>query len=149
MAELPFVLAKRHKSRTKSNWKKYGIKFRDDGHFEFVYYEYIRATNCELCNKLFTKSNDRQLDHDHITCQPRHIVCNKCNHRKKDNKKIPTNTGYDYIHKRKDKNYKTGYSFQIRIVRDEQNIINTQRKSLEEAIIVRDEFLAKHPEIYT
>ena len=149
MSELPFPLYKDHKYFTKKNWERYGIMFRDDGHFEFVYYEYIRATNCELCNKLFTKSNDRQLDHNHITCDPRNIVCNKCNQHKKDNKKKPTNTGYDYISKCKDKNYKTGYSFRIRIVRDEKYIIATQRKSLEEAIIVRDEFLAKHPEIYT
>tara|TARA_R110000850_G_C9747948_1_gene445089 strand:- start:54 stop:503 length:450 start_codon:yes stop_codon:yes gene_type:complete len=149
MSELPFPLAKDHKSKMRCKWKKRGMIFRDDGHFEFVYYEYIRATKCELCNKLFPNSINRQLDHDHNTGDPRNIVCCKCNLRKKDNKKIPTNTGYDYIHKRKDKNYKTGYCFRIKIVRDEQNIINTTRKSLEEAIIVRDEFLAAHPEIYT
>ena len=149
MSELPFVLHKDHKAHTKSNWKQKKINFRDDGHFEFVYYEYIRATNCELCNKLFTKSNDRQLDHNHITCQPRHIVCHKCNQRKKDNKKKPNTSGYDYISECKDKNYKTGYCFKIKIVRDKKNIICTQRKSLEEAIKCRDEFLAKHPEIFT
>ena len=149
MSELPFTLDKRHKYFTRKNWEKIGIIFRDNGHFEFVYYEYIRATNCELCNKLFPNTRDRQLDHDHITCQPRHIVCNKCNHRKKDNKKIGTNTGYDYISKCKDKNYKTGYCFRIIIVRDKTNILATKRKSLEEAIKCRDEFLAAHPEIYT
>ena len=149
MSELPFVLAKHHKARTKSNWERYGIIFRDVGHFEFVYYEYIRATNCELCNKLFPNSKDRHLDHNHITCQPRHIVCRKCNLCKKDNKKKPTNTGYDYIHKCKDKEYKSGYCFSIKIVRDKKNIINKKRKSLEEAIKCRDEFIAKHPELYT
>ena len=118
MSELPFPLDKRHKYFTRKNWEKIGIIFRDNGHFEFVYYEYIRATNCELCNKLFPNTRDRQLDHDHIS---------KC----------------------KDKNYKTGQCFRIIIVRDKTNILATKRKSLEEAIKCRDEFLAAHPEIYT
>ena len=151
MSELPFVLAKYHKSYTKNSWKQKKINFRDVGHFEFVYYEYIRATNCELCKKLFPNSQDRHLDHDHITCQPRHIVCCKCNRHKKDNKKNSNNTsGYDYITKCKNKRYKNGYCFHIKIVRDDKtNIINTSRKSLEEAIKCRDEFIAAHPEIYT
>ena len=149
MTELPFELRKRHKYLTKKNWEKRGMIFRDDGHFEFVYYEYIRAKNCELCNELFPNSLNRQLDHNHITGEPRNIVCCKCNLRKKDNKKIPTNTGYEYINKCKSKNYKTGYCFRIQIVRDKKNIINTSRKTLEEAIKCRDEFIAKHPDIYT
>ena len=147
MSELPFPLAKDHKSKMRCKWKKRGMKIDEDD-FDYVYNEYIRATNCDLCNKLFPNTQDRQLDHNHITCDPRNIVCCKCNLRKKDNKKIPTNTGYDYIHKRKDKNYKTGYCFRIQIVRDKKNIINTSRKSLEEAIKCRDEFIANHPEIY-
>ena len=138
MSDLPFVLRKYHKSRTKSSWKSIGIKFRDDGHFEFVYYEYIYATNCELCNKLFPNSKDRHIDHNHITGEPRNIVCTKCNSHKKDNKKKQSNTGEDYISKCKDKNYKTG-----------QNILKKVRKSLEEAITCRDEFLVEHPEIFT
>ena len=149
MSSLPFELRKYHKSRTKSSWKSIGMKFRDDGHFKFVYNEFIHATNCELCNKLFSKSRDRQLDHDHETGEIRNIVCNKCNSHKKDNKKKQSNTGEDYISKCKDKNYKNGYMFKIQIVRDKQNILKKVRKSLEDAIIVRDEFIANHPEIFS
>ena len=149
MSELPFPLHKYNKHSKRKDWKKRGMIFRDVGHFEFVYYEYIRATNCELCNKLFPNTRDRHLDHNHITGEPRNIVCCKCNKHKKDNKKSGNNTGYDYISKRKDKNYKSGYCFRIQIVRDKKKIINTKRNTLEKAIKLRDEFLAKHPEIFT
>tara|TARA_R110000796_G_scaffold7826_1_gene26437 strand:- start:57 stop:503 length:447 start_codon:yes stop_codon:yes gene_type:complete len=148
MAELPFELHKDHKYRTKSGWKSRGMKIDPDD-FDYVYNEYIYATNCELCNKLFPNSKDRQLDHDHNTGEVRNIVCCKCNLCKKDNKKKLTNTGYDNISKLKNKRYKTGYFFQIRIRRDDKYIIAARRKSLEEAIICRDEFIANHPEIFT
>ena len=149
MSELPFPLHKYNKHSKRKDWKKRGMIFVDDYHFDYVYNEYIYATHCDLCNKLFPNTRDRHLDHNHITGEPRNIVCCKCNRRKKDNKKIPTNTGYDYIHKRKDKNYKSGYCFRIQLVRDKKKIINTKRKTLEEAIKLRDEFLAAHPEIFT
>ena len=76
---LPFELCKNHKSNTKSNWKRRNIEFRDDGHFNYVYYEYIHATNCELCNKLFSNSRDRHLDHCHETGDIRYICCQSCN----------------------------------------------------------------------
>tara|TARA_R110002012_G_scaffold9610_1_gene44220 strand:+ start:120 stop:566 length:447 start_codon:yes stop_codon:yes gene_type:complete len=148
MAELPFELHKKHKAKMRDKWKSRGMKIDHDD-FDYVYNEYIHATNCELCNKLFTKSIDRQLDHDHNTGEVRNIVCNKCNSVRKDNKKKQTNTGYDYISKIKDKKYKTGYCFRFRISRDGKNVISTSRKTLEEAIICRDEFIANHPEIFT
>ena len=148
MSSLPFSLHKDHKAKKKDNWKSRGMKIDHDD-FDYVYNKYIHATNCDLCNKLFTKSNDRQLDHNHETGEVRNIVCCKCNYYKKDTKKRKNNTGEDYISKIKDKKYKTGYCFRFRISRDEKYIISTSRKTLEEAIIVRDEFLKNHPEIFT
>jgi hypothetical protein len=145
---LPFELKKYHKSSKKADWKYCGMIFRDDGHFNYVYNKYIHATNCELCNKLFLNSKNRHLDHDHNTGEVRNIVCQKCNRHKKDNKSI-SNTGEKFIFKRKSKEYKTGYCFGIQIVRDEKNILNTKRKTLEEAIICRDEFLKNNPEIFS
>ena len=143
---VPFPLHEKHKAYTKSNWKKRDIEFRDDGHFEFVYYEYIRATNCELCNKLFPNSKDRHLDHSHTTKQPRHIVCQSCNNKQTDRKKNPSNTGKTYISKREDIRYTNGYYFRVEIPRDYKTLLNTARTTLEAAIIVRDEFIAAHPQ---
>jgi len=149
MSTLPFPLRKDHKASKKFGWKEKGMIFVDDAHFEYIYNEYIRATNCDLCNKLFTKSRDRQLDHDHKTGEIRNIVCQKCNCIRKDKKPKKTNTGYDNISKRKDKKFKTGYCFQIKIFRDGKYVISTKRNTLEKAIICRDEFIKSHPEIYS
>ena len=149
MCDLPFVLSKYHKCRKRYSWKRYGIIFQDEEHFDYIYNIYIRETNCDLCNKLFITSRDRQLDHCHLMGDPRNIVCCHCNLIRKDNKKKPTNTGKDHIHKRKDKNYKTGYCFQIQFVRDGKKIINTKRKTLEDAILCRDKFMDANPGTYT
>tara|TARA_R110000772_G_scaffold119339_1_gene225321 strand:+ start:220 stop:687 length:468 start_codon:yes stop_codon:yes gene_type:complete len=144
--ELPFNISKRHKANTRMNWKKRDIEFRDDGHFQFVYHEYIHAKNCELCNKLFTNSKDRHLDHSHITKQPRYIVCQCCNNKQIDRKKNPSNTGKTYISKRKDKRYADGHYFRVEIKIDYKKILNTARITLEAAILCRDEFIESHPE---
>tara|TARA_R110000851_G_scaffold16319_1_gene53348 strand:- start:45 stop:491 length:447 start_codon:yes stop_codon:yes gene_type:complete len=148
MSSLPFELYKYHKRRTKESWNRIGIKIDPDD-FDYVYNKYIHATNCELCNKLFSKLRDRQLDHDHETGEVRNIVCNKCNCCKKDKKSKQNNTGEDYISKSKSKEYTNGYSFRIRIMRDGNYILNTQRNTLEKAIKCRDEFIANHPEIFS
>tara|TARA_R110002126_G_scaffold117103_1_gene256846 strand:+ start:141 stop:587 length:447 start_codon:yes stop_codon:yes gene_type:complete len=146
---LPFPLGKDHKKNMKATWKYRGMIFVDDYHFWYVYNEYIHATNCDLCNVKFPNSQNRHLDHCYNTGDPRNVVCNSCNHNRKDNKKIATNTGEANITKRKEKGAKTGYSFQIRISRDETCSLNTKRNTLEKAIICRDEFIAAHPDIYT
>tara|TARA_R110002049_G_C8925851_1_gene543707 strand:- start:279 stop:725 length:447 start_codon:yes stop_codon:yes gene_type:complete len=146
---LPFELRNRHKYLTRKNWEKRNIEFRDDGHFNYVYNEYIHATNCELCNKLFSNSRDRHLDHNHITGQVRHIVCLKCNHHKKDRKiRLDNTSGEKCISKRNDKCYNSGYCYEINITRNNK-VLGTKRKTLEEAIICRDEFIKKHPVIFT
>tara|TARA_R110001592_G_scaffold12087_1_gene58519 strand:- start:36 stop:479 length:444 start_codon:yes stop_codon:yes gene_type:complete len=141
---LPFELCKNHKSNTKSNWKRRNIEFRDDGHFNYVYYEYIHCSKCELCNKLFLNSKDRHLDHSHSTKQPRYIVCQSCNNKQKDRKPQVSNTGEKYIYKRMDKKYTTGYYFRVEIKVDYIRILNTARLTLEKAIICRDEFLKNY-----
>ena len=145
---LPFELKKYHKSSKKADWKHRGIKIDQDD-FDYVYNEYIHATNCELCNKLFLNSKDRHLDHNHDTGEIRNIVCLKCNSSRKEDYKCSSNTGERFIHKCKNKEYKTGYYFRIQIRRDGKSILNNSRKSLEEAIICRDEFLKNNTEIFS
>tara|TARA_R110001606_G_scaffold293877_1_gene441624 strand:- start:76 stop:519 length:444 start_codon:yes stop_codon:yes gene_type:complete len=146
--DLPFELSKRHKSDKKYNWQKYGMIFTQE-QFEEIYNKYIYSTNCELCNVLFPNTLNRQLDHCHETGKIRNIVCQKCNHYKKDRKPKETNTGEKNISKTKDKKYIQGYCFRIRIMRNGKNILSTKRKTIEEALEVRDKFIRENPEIYS
>lgn len=146
--ELPFKLYKLHKTRTNYSWKKRGMIFTPE-EFEEIYKKYIYATNCELCNVLFPNTRNRHLDHDHETGKIRNIVCNKCNRIKRDNKPSETNTGEKHICKSKTKVYKQGYGFFIQIKRDGKYILGTARKTLEEAIIIRDTFIRNNPDIYS
>ena len=146
---LPFELRIYHKGQTRYGWERIGIIFLDEEHFEYIYNEYIHATNCDLCNKQFPTQRDRQLDHDHETGDVRNIVCCKCNQRRKDNKIYSNNTGEQYITKKKKKDCKFGYCFTITIKRNGKYILQTSRNTLEKAIKCRDEFLAVHPEIFS
>ena len=115
MSELPFKLYNNHKALTRCNWKKAGLIMDN---FEEVYNKYIYATHCQLCNKEFTNTRDRQMEHCHVTGQFRNIVCNQCNQKKFDRKLQSNNTsGYIGIHKKNDIKYKQGYRwvFQVRI----------------------------------
>ena len=81
---LPLPLSKYHRRDVKSNWRRRGLIFENDLAFSIIYKLYIYATKCELCDKTFTKSRDRQMDHSHDTGKFRNIVCNRCNSRKAD-----------------------------------------------------------------
>ena len=115
MSDLPFELRKDHKSTTKNCWKRNGLIMDN---FEEIYNKYIYATHCQLCNKQFEKSLDRQMEHNHETGEFRNIVCNKCNHKKADVKLQSNNTsGYKGICKAKNKRLKQGFTwiFKVRI----------------------------------
>ena len=113
MSELPFKLYNKHKAITKRSWKKHGLIMDN---FEEIYNKYIYAIHCQLCNKQFKNTKDRQMEHCHKTGQFRNIVCNKCNLLKKDRKINSNNTsGYKGISKRNDKNYKQGFYWTFRV----------------------------------
>ena len=150
MSELPFPISKYHKSNCRSCWKNRGMIFVDDYHFWYVYNEYIHATHCDLCDKLFPNTRDRQLDHCYDTGDPRNIVCNRCNSLRKDNKLQSNNkTGERDISKCKHKKYKNGYCFCAKITRNGKIILLKRRNTIEAAIKCRDEFIAANPGIYT
>lgn len=144
---LPFELSKTHKSRKKSCWKCYGIEIDPDD-FEYVYNEYIHATNCDLCNKEFTNSRDRQLDHNHSNGEVRNIVCNKCN-RQKEDIVYKNNTGLKYITRVVAKDCITGYTYHFEITRDGNRIIKKSSTDINYLIKIRNEFLKKYPDIFS
>jgi len=144
--DLPFELTKFHKRKTIYDWKRRGLIETDEMILE-IYEGCIRAKNCELCGNPFKNSRDRQMDHCHETGKFRNIVCRKCNQCKSD-KKINSNTGERYIYKIKDKTYKQGFCYKIQIERNCKWVLNTKRKTLKEAIELRDKFIEENPEYF-
>ena len=61
-----------------ANWKRYGL-ISDD--YRALYDEFINATHCQVCDKLFGKEsrNIRCMDHDHETGEFRCFACGDCN----------------------------------------------------------------------
>jgi len=147
MSDLPFELPKRNKSSKKYDWKRRGLIFTKE-EFEEIYNRYIWASHCELCGNPFKSLRDRCMDHDHITGKFRNIVCQKCNLCKSD-KKFNTNTGEQYISKTKNKEYVQGFCYRIRIIRNSKEVLCKIRKTLEEAIEVRDKFIEENPQYFT
>lgn len=139
--ELPFELYKNHERVTKRNWKKAGLI---SDNIDELYQKYIYATHCELCNKQFTKTIDRQMEHNHETGEFRNIVCNSCNHLKSD-KNIPfTTTGYRNILKKNDKKYKQGFYYIFKVVKDGKRQVIKSSVDLETIIKFRNKWIEEN-----
>ena len=138
MSDLPFELKPYHKSITKRSWKRNGL-ITDN--FEEIYNKYIYATHCQLCNKQFEKSLDRQMEHCHETGQFRNIVCNKCNHKKEDRKINSNNTsGYKGINKRNDKRMKQGFRWEFQASINGKSKIIKSSKDLDKLVKFADQW---------
>ena len=55
----------------------YILQIDDD--YDALFEVYKKETHCWICGKEYVKRNDRQLDHDHETGEPRYICCISCN----------------------------------------------------------------------
>jgi len=133
---LPFELKKNHKAQRKYNWKQYGIIFTPE-EFEYIYEQYIYCSNCDLCNKEFLNTKDRQLDHCHETGDVRNIICNSCNQKRKDNKIRKDNTSkHKLIYKEYTNNCKQGYNWKFAVH------IDGKRKTIKRSIDL--DFLVKY-----
>tara|TARA_R110000824_G_scaffold249535_5_gene438459 strand:- start:1167 stop:1685 length:519 start_codon:yes stop_codon:yes gene_type:complete len=66
------------KSRMIYLWKKNGVI---DNDFDKLYDNYLKVTNCELCDVVLEgKGRSKKcLDHDHVTGKFRNVLCNNCN----------------------------------------------------------------------
>ena len=145
---LPFKLGNDHKAKSRWGWEKRGIIFV--GLFDEIYDIYIHSSHCDKCKKKFKDRRDRCLDHDHLITDDfnvREILCISCN--SKNHQSWDNNTGEEYISKVKSKKYKQGFCFQIRKEWNGKYVINTQRTTLEEAIELRNKFVADNPQYFT
>ncbi len=66
------------KSHTIHNWKRIGVKYDD---FDKLFDEYLKETHCWICDREFLKRNDKNLDHNHATGEPRYVCCRSCNNK--------------------------------------------------------------------
>jgi len=76
------------------NWKRRGLKVDTPEDYYTIYYHWLVTTNCEKCNKEFTISNVKCMDHNHITGEYRNILCHNCN----TNDKITNTSGTPNIY---------------------------------------------------
>ena len=133
----------RRKAVAKYNWKKRGIKFKDNSDFELWWKRYEESKNCELCNKIYKNSHDICIDHCHNTGKPRNIVCQQCNRRKKDTQ-MPNNnkSGEKYLY------YTKGLWVFERRTREGKKIF-IRSKDKEIVIKKRDEFFKNNPNYFS
>ena len=146
---LPFELTSYHKSFTKCEWRN---NFDPplvctDEEFEVIYNRYIHSSKCELCEFVYERTTQRQMDHCHITGKFRNVVCHKCNGRKKDNK-IYGAVDERYISKtwRKIRN-KYYYVFVLK--RDKKIVVEKRSIDLEKVIKFRDEWIKNNPQYFS
>jgi len=62
-----------------ASWKQRGMIHND---WDFMYSIFMWWNTCDICNKVFTNSRDKQLEHNHFIKDReniRGIVCNRCN----------------------------------------------------------------------
>ena len=68
-----------HHNRTMiSKWIYRGLKLREGESYQGIYDKVYSATNCELCNLSF-ENNTPEMDHCHISCYFRKVLCRSCN----------------------------------------------------------------------
>ena len=63
------------KSNTLNNWRRSGVK----GDLDELYKKYVNTDKCEICEKVFSDTYNRCLDHDHETGEFRNVLCRSCN----------------------------------------------------------------------
>ena len=149
MSELPFEISARHKYNSKSNWKRYGMKFTNEEFLE-IYNRYIHASHCEFCKKAFKNTKDRQLDHNHDTGEIRNILCNSCNGRKKDRVNNKKNaSGYKYIYKDPDPKAVKGFYWRFSLTINGKYRKLKSSVDINKVIAFRDQYFLEHPNHYT
>jgi len=95
-----------------SQWKKYGLKLKENQTYQDIYDLVQNTTNCQLCNMELcdgNKSNGRCMDHCHETGYFRKVLCRKCNSGYKRELQKNNKTGIRYINK-----FENGWRYQAK-----------------------------------
>ncbi len=107
-------------------WKGLGIIFKNKQDKNYWSNRYYNSMNCELCNKEYKCTRDRQLDHNHSNGEPRNVICNRCNSMRSD-RKTNKNNKYSkniYYNKKIDKYIFDKKLENIRIIKRNINLNN-------------------------
>jgi hypothetical protein len=59
-----------------TSWKRKGL-IHDD--YSKLYDDYLKCTQCDVCEKEFKTRRDKCMDHDHTTGLFRQFLCQSCN----------------------------------------------------------------------
>lgn len=135
--DLPFPLYKYHKTMTRCNWKRKGMVWENKVAFSIIYKKYIYARNCEICDKIFASTRNREIDYDPATGKFRNILCRSCDLRKTDVIRQHNNE-----HKGISRNGKNSWKFQVR-VNGELKYIKSMM-DLEKLVEFRDAWYIEH-----
>ena len=147
--KLPFELQKKHKTTTKSRWKKYGLICSEED-FEAIYEIYITSSKCEICKKKYKARIDRCMEHDHETGEFRNICCQRCNQKKRDRKINSNNkSGYKYIYKVKSTQYKQGFAWVFYVWENGKTKNKKKSVDIEKVIKFRDQWFEDNPDYFT
>ena len=130
-----YQLPKGKKSMRITQWKYRGLKETKE-FIEQIYDEYLNSEECQLCGEPYSAHNIKSMDHCHTTGKFRNIICNRCNCWKADKavKNIFLNKKYYYV---------------ISIFREGKYIINTSRKTKEDALALIEETKLTYPWYFT
>ncbi len=119
-----------------AKWKYRGLKESKE-FIDQIYKEYLNSEECQLCGEPYSKNNIKNMEHCHATGKFRNICCHRCNIWKSDK-------AVKYIRFIKKEN-----TYRIVIERLGKRIINTARKSKEEALKLLEETKLKYPHYFT
>ena len=128
-------MKKNYKTTMRRNWRQKGLVFCSEEEFDEIFERYINSTHCEICNKKYKSSRDKQMDHEHLINGKfgafRNVLCKSCNNRRSDNKMSSNNTSnVKNIVKEINGECKQGYiwRFQVRLNGKPKNIKSSVNK---------------------
>tara|TARA_R110000796_G_scaffold106756_1_gene217260 strand:+ start:83 stop:511 length:429 start_codon:yes stop_codon:yes gene_type:complete len=120
------------KAKRIGQWRNQGLVLSSKEEGYEIYDRYINSTNCEKCGNKYTSTIDRHMDHAHLIDDTfgyfRNVLCQSCNHKRRDRNAKNNVSGYNGISKKIDKNCKQGFYWEFRVC------INKKRKTIKTSV---------------
>tara|TARA_R110002167_G_scaffold88809_2_gene239451 strand:+ start:4719 stop:5192 length:474 start_codon:yes stop_codon:yes gene_type:complete len=93
------------------NWKSLGLICKDKEEYIIIYKRWLDSKKCEepKCNKEYTETNWKCMDHNHDTGLFRNIICHSCNCKRRTKKNLSGVPNIIWNEKKK------GWTYQIKI----------------------------------